>query len=227
MIHSTVKTVATLWIAFLLIAPQVGFAQSRYVTDDFEIMLRTGPSIQNKIIKTLRSGDRIELLREDAGNGHSQVQTSNGEIGYLLTRFLTTNRAARSRVASLNRQLEQLRSEPGELRSLLANSQDENQQLIRQNTDLTGTLAQTRDELQRITEAAGNAVNLASQNQKLESEVQQLLLQLDDIRIQNEALKDQTNRIDNLITAGILLLGLFLGWVLSISGRRRRNSWGA
>jgi len=71
------------FVCFLSIqSMQVSHAQTRYVTDDFEIMLRTGPSIQNKIIRPLRSGTRIDLLREDSGNGHSQVQTSNGEIGY-------------------------------------------------------------------------------------------------------------------------------------------------
>jgi hypothetical protein len=52
-------------------------------------------------------------------------------------------------------------------------------------------------------------------------------LQLDDIRIQNEVLKDNSERVRNLLGIGILLLGLFLGWVLSISGRRNRNSWGS
>lgn len=211
----------------LLLGASSVFAQTRYVTDDFEIMMRTGPSIQNKIIRTLRSGDRVEILREDAGNGHSQVQTSSGEIGYLITRFLSDKRSARSRVARMEKQLAELRSEPGKLQTLLATSQDENRELIEQNLNLTNRLATISDDLARIKEAAGNAVNLATQNERLESEVQQLLLQLDDVRIQNETLKDQSDRMDRLITVGILLLGLFLGWVLSISGRRRRNSWGA
>ena len=222
-----IRLVSSIVLICLTVLSQSVAAQTRYVTDDFEIMMRTGPSITNKIVRTLRSGDRIEVLREDAGNGHSQVQTSKGEIGYLLTRFITTNRSARSRVEVLTRQLEQLRSEPGELRTLLANSQDENRRLKKENASLTSEFNNSSAELVRIKEAAGNAVFLASQNEKLETEVQQLLLQLDDIRIQNEALKDQTDRVDNLIAGGILLLGLFLGWVLSISGRRRRNSWGA
>lgn len=214
-------------IAALASASGLAAAQTRYVTDDFEIMVRTGPSIQNKIVRTLRSGDRIEVLREDAGNGHSQIQTGDGEIGYMLTRFITTNRSARSRVASLQRQLEELRSEPGELRTLLANSQDENRQLLQRTAELESQLDAVTVELARITEAAGNAVNLASENQALSAEVQQRLLELDDIRIQNETLKDQNKRMDRLITAGLLLVGLFCGWVLSISGRRRRNSWGS
>lgn len=212
---------------FLAMSAEAAMAQTRYVTDEFEIMMRTGPSIQNKIVRALKSGTRIEVLREDSGNGHSQVQTAQGEIGYVLTRFLSTNRSAKSRVAYLERQLQTLRSKPGELQALLATSQEENQILISENTRLTGQLNKISKELETIKEVSKDAVNLSQRNIRLESEVQQLLLQLDDIRIQNETLKDNADYVRNLTMAGILLLGLFLGWVLSRSGKQRRNSWGA
>lgn len=202
-------------------------AQTQYVTDDFEVMLRTGPSLQNKIVRSMPSGTRVQVLRRDSGNGHSQVQISSGEIGYMLTRFLSDRPAARNRVKSLENQLAQLKSEPNELRTLLANSQAENEQLIVLNTNLAEGKSEAERELKRINEISGDVVKIANQNNKLESEVQHLLLQLDDIRIQNEALKDNSERVRNLLGIGVLLLGIFLGWVLSISGRRNRNSWGS
>lgn len=207
--------------------PLSSFAQSSFVTDDFEVMLRTGPSVQNKIVKPLRSGTGITVLNEDAGNGHSQVQTSGGEIGYILKRFISQQPSARNRVRRLEAQLDQLRSEPDEIRNLLAQSQDENQELIQMNLRLTERVKEFEREIKQIKEISGDTIELAAKNQRLESEVQQLLLQLDDIRIQNEALKDTSENIRNLLGVGILLIGLFLGWILSISGRRNRNSWGS
>ncbi|MFQ3243852.1 MAG: SH3 domain protein [Arenicella sp.] len=202
-------------------------AQTRYVTDDFKVMLRTGPSVQNKIVDSLNSGTRLEVLREDAGNGHSQVQTSNGKIGYVLTRFLSDNRSARSRLKYLESQLKQLRSKPGELQALLATSQDENQLLITQNTQLTNQYAEASKELEQIKAVSADAVNLSQRSAKLEIEVQQLLLQLDDIRIQNEVLKDQSAKRWFVLGVGAILVGLLLGWILSIAQRPRRQSWGA
>ena len=202
-------------------------AETNYVTDNFEVMLRTGPSVQNKIVKPLPSGTRLEILRDDAGNGHSQVQVSSGEIGYLLTRFISDRPSARNRVSRLENQLAQLRSEPGEVRRLLANSQEENQQLIAQNVTLTNEVQSALTELEDIMNISGDVVEISSRNEKLETEVQQLLLQLDDMRIQNEALKDNSEQKRNLVGISVLLLGLFLGWILSISGRRNRNSWGS
>jgi len=202
-------------------------AQTRYVTDDFKVMLRTGPSVQNKIVDSLNSGTQLEVLREDAGNGHSQVQTSSGTIGYVLTRFLSDNRSARSRLKYLESQLQQLRSKPGELQTLLATSQDENQLLIEQNTQLTNQYTAVSQELAQIKAVSADAVNLSQRSAKLETEVQQLLLQLDDIRIQNEVLKDQSSKRWFVLGVGAILIGLLLGWILSIAQRPRRQSWGA
>jgi len=193
-------------------------AQTRFVTDDFEIMLRTGPSVQNKIVRALRSGTRLEVLRADAGKGHSQVQTSSGQIGYVLTRFLSPNQSARNRVRYLEDQLKKLSSKPGELQTLLANSQEENQELISQNIGLTDQLKKSNEELTQI---------LSQRNTKLESEVQQLLLQLDDIRIQKENLEEQSEKSWYALGGGTVFIGLFLGWVLSIARRPSRQSWGA
>jgi len=213
--------------ALLMFAGLTVSAQTNYVTDDFEVMLRTGPSLQNKIVKSLPSGTRVEVLRRDSGNGHSQVQISSGEIGYMLTRFLSDNPAARNRLKSLENQLAQLKSEPNDLRNLLVKSQEENQQLIGLNTQLAEQKSKAEKELIRINEISGDVLKIANQNAKLESEVQHLLLQLDDIRIQNEALRDNSERVRNLLGIGVLLLGIFLGWVLSISGGRNKNSWGS
>jgi len=214
------------FVVSLLLTP-LAQSQVRYVTDDFKVMLRTGPSVQNKIVDSLSSGKRLEVLREDAGNGHSQVQTSDGKIGYVLTRFLSVNPSARSRVKYLEGQLKTLRSKPGELQNLLAKSQEENQELINQNLLLTNQYKQSSQELSRIKEVSSDAVNLSQRNAKLESEVQQLLLQLDDIRIQNEVLKDQSAKRWYVLGGGTVLIGLLLGWILSIARRPRRQSWGA
>jgi SH3 domain protein len=221
----SMKIKILLLLTSLLLVP-AAYAQTKYVTDDFEVMLRTGPSIKNKIVRALRSGTRIEVLRLDAGNGHSQVQTSGGKIGYLLTRCLSEKPSAHNRVSRLESQLAKLRSEPDEVRTLLAESLEQNQSLIEQNVLLTNSTQTANSELLKIKDLSGDEIELSSKNQELESEVQHLLLQLDDTRIQNAALKDNSERVRNLVGVGILLIGLFLGWVLSKAGSRR-NSWGS
>ena len=210
-----------------LLLCNTSFAQTRYVTDDFKVMLRTGPSIQNKIVTAMGSGTKVDVLLDDAGKGHSQVRTAKGEVGYVLTRFLSNSPSARNRVVRLEREIEQLKSEPGSLRTLLANSQEELKQLTQQNSDLSNQLNSTSDELKKIKKISGESINLAERNEKLGSEVQQLLLELDEIRIKNENLKDQDAKQWFVIGSSAVLAGLLFGWILSIARRPRRQSWGA
>lgn len=204
------------------------FAQARYVTDEFEVMLRTGPSVKNKIVRVLKSGDRIDIVREDAGNDYSEVRTARGDTGFILSRYLVTNQSARNRIKALEAQLETLRSKPGELQTLLANSQEENKQLISQNMSLTEQLKTTSGELAQIKKVSKEAVSLSQRNIKLESEAQKMMLQLDDMRIQNKVLKDQSAKRWYVLGGGTILVGLLLGWILSIAKRpRRQSSWGA
>ena len=104
---------------------------------------------------------------------------------------------------------------------------EKNQAFISQNLKLTDQYRQSSEELTRIKEVSADAVNLSERSAKLESEVQQLLLQLDDIRIQNEVLKDQSAKRWYVLGGGTVFIGLLLGWILSIAKRPRRQSWGA
>ena len=80
-------------------------AQTNYITDNVEIMMRSGPSSKNKIIKILESGDRVTIINNDVGNGHSEVKSSSGAIGYVLTRYLSETPSARNQVKRLQSQL--------------------------------------------------------------------------------------------------------------------------
>jgi len=226
--YPTMKHTLSIALLFVVvIASHQSIAQAIYVTDELEVMLRSGPSTKNKITKILKSGDKLDILQPDAGNNYSEVRTADGKIGYVLTRFTQNTPSARSRVTRLEAQLQQLRAKPGELQSLLATAQEDNQALIQQNTNLTAKLESTSSELENIKRVSSDAVNIANRNATLESEVQKLMLQLDEKRIQDKNLADQNEQRWFLIGGGAILLGLFLGWLLSISKRPRRQSWGA
>ena len=52
------------------------------VSDQFEIMLRSGPSTSNAIQLQLDSGTRLEVLERDRETGYSRVRTQGGtEVG--------------------------------------------------------------------------------------------------------------------------------------------------
>jgi len=69
---------------------QASWATKAYVTDQFRISLRRGPSTENKILKFLPSGYPLEIL--EAGEGWNLVRSINEEResikGWVLSRYL-------------------------------------------------------------------------------------------------------------------------------------------
>ncbi len=69
----------------LLVTSQVSTAVTKYVTDEFEVMLRTGQSTQHEIRRQVKSGTPLVVLQES--KGYTNVRMANGVEGWVLTRF--------------------------------------------------------------------------------------------------------------------------------------------
>lgn len=220
------KHIFILMVCFTAFLHQSVSAQTYYVTDEFKLMLRTGPGIGNKIIKTLPTGTKLSVVIQDAGKGHSQVRTQDGTIGYVFTKFVTKDVPSKFRVQFLEKQLADLKGKPEGLQSKLLNLQESYDELSQNYQKSIDVKDQLSKQLEKIKVASSDAVGLSESNTKLEEEVRQLILQLDDLRIQNETMKDQSEKKWFALGASIVFLGIFLGWVLSrFKPNHRRSNW--
>jgi SH3 domain protein len=73
----------------LLVLPAASVAETVYVTENFEITMRTGPGSDRKIISLVQSGKALEILEK--GEEWSMVRTLNGKEGWVLNRYLSPN----------------------------------------------------------------------------------------------------------------------------------------
>src|SRR3989339_129113 len=71
----------------MLVFAGPSFAEDMYVASVTEISLRTGPSVDNKIIAMLKTGNKLEII--EFNKDWSQVRTDNGKSGWVLSRFIT------------------------------------------------------------------------------------------------------------------------------------------
>lgn len=76
----------------MLILPVSGEAQTVYVSDEFEITLRTGPGNDHKIISMPKSGNAMEILQK--GEEWSRVRLPDGKEGWVLSRYISPTRPA-------------------------------------------------------------------------------------------------------------------------------------
>ena len=87
MINKLILKFVCLLSCGLLISVHV-LAEVVWVSDQFEIMLRTGPSTDNAIKLMLSSGRQLEVLERDENLGFTKIRTAGGTEGWVLSRYL-------------------------------------------------------------------------------------------------------------------------------------------
>ena len=213
-------------LCLLLLVASAATAQTRYVSDRLEITLRTGTSTQHSIIRMLPSGARLEVLETDAASGYSRVRAADGTEGWVLTRYLMDQPAARDRLASAQQRLESLNARVAELTAELEVLRGERSLLETERSGLEAELAELRLELDQIRRVSASAVEIDRANRDLRTRLAAAEQAGDAMRAEIAELRRNTQRDWFLAGAGVLLAGLVLGIVLPRLKLRRRSRWG-
>lgn len=213
-------------LALLLFATS-SYAESRYVQDQLEITMRTGESTRNSIIRMLASGDRVELLETNPDSGYSKVRTRDGTEGWVLTRFLMTEPAARQQLAALRVQAATLREEQRQRETELDGVRAENASLKSQLADMEGRFRQASRELAEIRKAASNVLAVNENNKALSQEITDIQQQLDKMNAEADQLRRDTTRRWFMTGAGVAFGGLLLGLLIPRLRWRKSSSWGS
>ena len=214
------KTRIVLLAALLLPVP--AFAEPAWVTDQFEITLRSGPSTSNAIQLMVSSGTRLEVLERDAESGYTRVRTQGGTEGWVLTRYLMNEASAREQLQTLTSQLTNANSRGSSLDTQLKAIRSEYDTANRQIQTLERDKAAVEQELAEIKRTAANVLSINEQNQSLRDELTAAQIRADTLEQENRALASQTKRYWFMAGALVLLVGILLGiWLPRIRWQRR------
>ncbi len=209
------------------IAGPLAAAEVRYITDEFEITMRSGTSTANNIVRMLQSGEAVTVLEQDLVSKYSLVETEDNKKGYVLSRFLMEQPAARQSLRELNisyeRQRNRISEQEGEISALkqsLAQEQSDNQALKK-------TLRASEQELAEVRGAAENTLNILEQNKRLETVLEQLKQEKAQLTDINAELNDST-RLDWFVRGGaVCLIAFLVGIVVTRIRWRKQDSWGS
>ncbi len=195
----------------------------RYISDILLVPLRTGPSIEYRIVNSgLRSGTPVILLESDPETQWSRVRAGNQE-GWLPTRHLIDEPVAREQLADVQAELEALQADY----SALQQQYDDLMQEQVSNDTLYQQIEAERDEalaeLERVREVSGEALAINEQNEELATRNQRLENENAQLRSVNESLQGETRDWRMIIGGGLVALGLVLGLILPVIVRARRS----
>ncbi len=218
--QSTIRILA-IFLVFIS-SSAIAQSQSAWVSDQFEVMLRTGPSTNNAIERMLPSGTSLEVIEADAETGYSRVRTAAGTEGWVLTRYLMNEPSAREQLASLTNRLSSATAEGSSLESQLAAVNSEYDAAGRRITDLEREKAGLEEELAEIKRTAANVLAINNQNKELRDQLASAEIEAATLEQQNRELTSQTTRYWFMTGALVLLVGMILGiWLPRIRWQRR------
>ena len=220
------RPLATIVIAAVFALPVSGVAQTRYVTDQGDFYLRSGPSNGHRITKQVDAGTALTVLESDEDSGYSRVRLGDNTTGWILTRYLTGQPSARDQLAAAKARVERLEARVRELETSLSGVQEENSSLSGSRNSLESEVAQLSSELERIRAGSSGALRLEATNRQLQEQLAQANQRGDTLESKNRMLSDSSRRDWFLAGAGTIVLGVILGLILPRLRIRRKSKWG-
>ena len=196
----------------------------RYVNDHLIITLRTGQGDQFRILKSLPSGTRLELLEEVEGSDFAKVRTEDGTEGWVRSWYLRDTPTAKLQLEEATRKATKLAAEN---KKLLANNkalQASKTTLEKQLRELSGKHERLSGESERLKEVASRPIELQSENKRLTAKAAKLESENTLLSSENDVLRQSSVQKWFMTGSGVLIVGILLGLILPKLRKRRSSS---
>lgn len=208
-----------------LLFPCRSFATTAYINDEITVMVRSGETTQHQIIKTVKSGEAVEVLENHEDTGYSRVRLKDGTEGWLITRYLSPTPAARDLLKQAQQQLAQFKQENSQLKQQLNGVETERRNLGSDSERLKSDNQKLTQELADLRNLSSNVVGLNEQNQKLKADVITLQTKVQAIEQEKHLLQDRRTRDWFIIGFGVAFFGLLVGLLIPKIHWRRKSKW--
>ena len=181
--------------------------EKRYVSDELNTWVRSGPGDNYRLLGTVNAGEEVTLLQTNAETKYGQVRDSNGRTSWIPLAQLSANPSLRTRVPALENQVK----EPTD-----------------KLTNIDTTWNQRTAEMQQKVAQSDSVINgLKEENQQLKN---QLIVAQKKVNAANVQLDDKQRAIIMqwfMYGGGVLGVGLLFGLLLPhmIPSRKKKDRW--
>lgn len=205
--------------------PAVAQEGDRWVSDSFEVMLRSGKGNRQSIVRMLSSGSRVELLELDKEEGYARVRTPGGAEGWVLSRYLLSAPPARVRLPNVEKELATSQGKRKELQQQLGKMRKERDQLQRQVAELERSGSTLQTQLSDVRRLSSNVIQVDQDNQQLRERLAAAEQTVTELQRENDDLEGRAAREWFVVGAGVIIVGIILGLILPRIRGRRKSSW--
>jgi len=224
--NSNIFRLILLLSVFILSGREV-LAETRYVSDQLSIPMRSGSTNKHRIIDFPKSGTPLDVKETSDDGTYVRVTAPDGEEGWVEQQYLMSQPSARDRIVIIDNKLEKSRAQVKELKQQVAELESRNKELntqLKQSQREMQSLESSMDNLKRV---SANPLALANENKTLEAKLSKLTASNTLLIEENEQLADASTKEWFMLGAAVSLGSLLFGLIITrINWRRKRNSWG-
>ena len=203
-------------------APQAGY--THYVTDELEVPFRRGPGYNYKIIRMLKSGSSVKILEVNEKKWARVSYRYKGEDieGWMPSSLLQNQPIAKVKLAN---QIKKTARVKKKLNQVVSEKDTLNKRFIEASTELKSVKAENfklQKELEEIKRISRKSIQLNEENEVIKQEIEKLKSENAIMREQIDQSEEANNRQWFLNGAGVLLVGLILGRLFRMPGKRKK-----
>jgi len=207
-----------------LLATASAYAETRYVSDQLIVTVRSGKGNQYKILETIPTSTPVTVLED--GKTYVKVVTPKGTEGYIQAHYISKAVPKSTQITQLNNKIAALQQQLTTQQQSFQGSQEEASTQKNQITQLSAQLNQTRQELEKSTEKyktlrskSENVLTLGTENEQLIENNNLLNSELLVLREENQKFH-RSNMIQWFLAGGGVFLG---GWIIGKISRKKQR----
>jgi len=204
---------------------QTSWAAKAYVTDSFEVTLRTGPSNENKIIDMPRSGQPVEVIESEGDWSHVRLLEPGENIveGWLLSRYLVTRLPWKTQATTLKRENAWLKEELARVENKLNEAASSKKGLKQELRSNVWALRKLKKEHEELEQGSSEYLKLKAEYEETRSLLEASQKSVQALSKENERLSSSKRNIWFATGALVLLLGLLIGTLVGRQQKKRRS----
>lgn len=207
----------------LCLIGEASWASKAYVTDSLKISIRTGPSIENKIINYLNSGQPVDVL--ESQDGWSRVRVLEHKLGnlegWVLSRYLITRLPWEFQAKSLKEENTKIKEKLTHIEKEFGETVRREQILIKETKEDTEALEKLRSEYETLSRESADYLELKDSYEKTRSALESNQKSIKELTQENETLRTSQRNKWFATGALVLLCGLLIGIFFGRQKRRK------
>ncbi len=193
-------------------------SEQMFVTDKLKINIRSGPSLEHRILSMVSSGEQVEVV--ESNEGWSKVVTADGAEGWTQSRMLVKEKPAAMQVEQFRKENARAKESSTQAEKELADLKERVSGLENELSVTSGNLVKTEEQYNTLRSESGQYLALKDKYDKLKASSEAQSQQFKDVNSEYEKLAFSQRIQMALIGSAVFIVGWIIGYTVR-RGRKR------